>query len=114
MAGRAFGSRGDSDGNFQLIKSVAVDLDDNIYVVDSRSHTVNIYNQEGALLQLLGNFYAVSSSGKEAPGGFALPTGIDIDTLGRIYIVDQLNSRIQSFQYLTEKTRQEIHLPVKR
>lgn len=98
---RTFGKRGDSAGNFQLIKSVAVDRDDNIYVVDSRSHSISVFNQTGDLLTVLGGFYAVSSSGKVAPGGFSLPVGIDIDGLGRIFVADQQNARIQVFQYLS-------------
>lgn len=100
---RAFGRRGDSAGDFQLMKSIAVDPDGNIYVADGRSHTVNIFNQGGDLLLSLGSFYAVSSSGKMAPGGFSLPVGIDIDSRGRIFVVDQMNARIQSFQYISEK-----------
>ena len=97
-----FGKRGDSVGNFQLIKSVAVDQDDNIYVVDGLSHSVSIFNLQGELLFSLGGFYLVSTSGKLAPGGFSLPTGIDIDARGRIFIADQLNARIQSFQYISD------------
>lgn len=99
---RAFGKRGDREGDFQLIKSVAVDQDDNIYVVDGRSHSVSIFNKTGDPLFILGGFYAVKSSGKQAPGGFLLPSGIDIDSHGKIYIADQQNSRIQVFQYLRD------------
>lgn len=106
---RAFGKRGDGAGEFQLIKAVAVDADDNIYVVDGRSHTVSIFNQTGDLLQTVGGYYAVSSSGKLAPAGFSLPVGIDIDGRGRIYIADQLNSRIQVFQYLPETSAPSGH-----
>lgn len=99
---RAFGKRGDGIAEFQLIKSVAVDPDDNIYVVDGRSHSVKIFTQSGDLLYLFGTFYSVSSSGKRVPGGFLLPGGIDIDSQGRIFVADQLNSRIQVFRYLPE------------
>lgn len=98
----AFGKRGETTGNFQLIKSVAVDRDDNIYVVDGRSHSVSIFSKAGDLLTVLGGFYAVSTSGKVAPGGFYQPSGIDIDVHGRIFIADQQNARIQTFQYLPE------------
>lgn len=100
---RSFGKRGDSPGDFQLIKAVAVDSDDNIYVADGRSHNIKIFNQSGDLLLTFGNYYAVSSSGKIAPGGFAIPVGIDIDSHDRLFIVDQLNARIQVFQYLSSK-----------
>ncbi len=101
---REFGKRGEEAGNFLLIKAVALDPDDNIYVVDGRTNSVSIFNQTGDLLLVMGGFYAVSTSGKLAPGGFLLPVGIDIDTLGRIFVVDQLNARIQVFQYLSDKS----------
>lgn len=98
---RSFGRRGDAPGDFQLIKAVAVDSDDDVYVVDGRSNNIKIFNQSGDLLLTFGNYYAVSTSGKLAPGGFAVPIGIDIDSHNRIFIVDQLNARIQVFQYLS-------------
>lgn len=99
---RRFGRRGDAPGDFQLLKSVAVDSTDNIYVVDGRSHAVFIFNNSGELLLSLGGFYAVAASGKVAPGGFSVPVAIDIDSTDRMYVVDQLNSRVQVFQYLSD------------
>ena len=101
-----FGRRGDGDADFQLIKSIAVDSDDNIYVVDGKSHKVKIFNKSGELLLALGDFYSTVGSGKKAPGGFAVPVGIDIDAHDRIFVVDQLNARIQVFQYFSEKSWQ--------
>lgn len=105
---RTFGQRGDSSGDFQLIKSVAVDSEDNIYVVDGRMHNISIFNQQGQLLLVLGGYYAVSLSGKLAPGGFSVPIGMDIDSSDKIYVVDQLNARVQVFQYLSEKYQRSL------
>lgn len=99
---RTFGRRGDSDNDFQLIKSIAVDSDDNIYVVDARSNSIKIFDHEGSFLLSFGGYYAVTSGGKTAPGGFALPLDIDIDEENNIYVVDQLNARVQAFRYLPE------------
>lgn len=99
---KKFGQRGDGIGDFQLIKSVAVDSNDNIYVVDGRSHTVTIFNDNGELLLSFGGYYAVAESGKVAPGGFALPIAIDIDATDKIYVVDQMNARVQVFQFLSD------------
>ncbi|HEY3309660.1 MAG TPA: 6-bladed beta-propeller [Desulfuromonadaceae bacterium] len=96
-----FGKRGDGTGDFQLLKSIAVDSEDNIYVVDGRSHRVLIFNTSGELLLVFGDYYAVSSSGKLAPGGFAIPVSIDIDKNDKVFVVDQLNSRVQVFQYIS-------------
>ncbi len=105
---RNFGQRGDGAGDFQLIKSVAVDSEDNIYVVDGRMHNISIFNQRGELLLVLGGYYAVSLSGKVAPGGFSVPIGMDIDANDKIYVVDQLNARVQVFQYLSEKYQRSL------
>lgn len=99
---RKFGQRGDTQGNFQLIKSLAIDSSDNIYVVDGRAHNVSIFNNQGELLLVLGSFYASALTGKLAPGGFSVPIGIDIDSTDKIYVVDQLNTRVQVFQYFSE------------
>lgn len=100
---RAFGSRGDSDSDFQLMKSIAVDNDDNIYVVDARSNSIKIFDQTGSFLLSFGGYYALSPGGKTTPGGFALPLDIDIDDDNNVFVVDQLNARVQVFRYLPAK-----------
>lgn len=98
-----FGKRGDAPGDFQLIKSVAVDSSDNIYVVDGRTHGISIFNEQGELLLVMGGYYASGETGKLAPGGFAVPVGMDIDSTDKIYVVDQMNNRVQVFQYYSEE-----------
>lgn len=97
-----FGKRGDAPGTFQLIKSIAVDSSDNIYVVDGRAHNISIFNEQGDLLLVMGGFYASTETGKLAPGGFSVPVGIDIDATDKIFVVDQMNARVQIFQYFSE------------
>lgn len=106
-----FGRRGDSPGDFQLIKALAVDSSDNIYVVDGRSHSISIFNEQGELLLSLGGYYASAETGKIAPGGFSLPVGIDIDSTDRIYVVDQMNARVQVFQYFSEEYLRKAPVP---
>lgn len=101
-----FGKRGDAPGEFQLIKSIAVDSSDNVYVVDGRAHNITIFNESGEVLLVLGAFYAISETGKIAPGGFSLPIGIDIDSRDRIFVVDQMNARVQLFQYFSDENLQ--------
>lgn len=100
---RKYGRRGDAPGDFQLIKSIAVDSSDNLYVVDGRAHNISIFNEQGELLLVMGGYYASSETGKLAPGGFSVPIGIDIDSLDRIYVVDQMNTRVQVFQYFSDE-----------
>ena len=98
-----FGRRGDAPGDFQLIKALAIDSSDNIYVVDGRAHSISIFNEQGELLLVLGGFYASAETGKVAPGGFSVPIGIDIDSTDKIYVVDQMNTRVQVFQYFSDE-----------
>ncbi|RNC72760.1 MAG: 6-bladed beta-propeller [Desulfuromonadales bacterium] len=100
---RKFGRRGDGLGDFQIIKAVAVDSDDNIYVTDGKGHKVEIFSAGGDYLLSVGGLYSVHATGKEAPGGFLIPQGIDIDNNDAIYVVDQLNRRFQVFQYLSDR-----------
>lgn len=108
---RKFGGRGDTPGNFQLIKSLAVDSSDNIYVVDGRAHNISIFNEQGELLLVMGGFYASAETGKLAPGGFSVPIGIDIDSSDKIYVVDQMNTRVQVFQYFSEEYLRRVPRP---
>ncbi len=106
-----FGRRGDSPGDFQLIKSLAVDSSDNIYIVDGRAHNISIFNGQGELLLVLGGFYASAETGKLAPGGFSVPIGIDIDSTDKIYVVDQMNTRVQVFQYFSDDYIRRTQVP---
>ena len=37
------------------------------------------------------------------PVVFLFPLGIDIDSTDKIYVVDQMNTRVQVFQYFSEE-----------
>lgn len=99
---RKFGSLGDGPAEFQILKFVAVDSDDNVYVTDGRAHHIVIYSSAGEYLLTIGGVYSMSSGGRLAPGGFLMPQGIFLDVNDRMYVVDQLNNRIQIFQYLSD------------
>ena len=60
---------------------------------------------EGLLESELFGFEKGSFTGalNTKPGKFQLPAGMFIDSEDRIYVVDQLNRRVQVFQYLGER-----------
>jgi DNA-binding beta-propeller fold protein YncE len=89
---RSFGQEGDGPGCFARPKGLAVDSDGHIYVVDNMFDNVQVFDNEGRLLLVIG------STGREE-GQFWSPAGIDIvnDT---IYIADMFNSRVQLLHYL--------------
>lgn len=108
---RKFGRRGDGLGDFQIIKALAVDSEDNIYVTDGKGHKLEVYSSAGDYLISIGGLYSVHATGKEAPGGFLIPQGIDIDANDTIYVVDQLNRRFQVFQYISDRYLKEHPIP---
>jgi sugar lactone lactonase YvrE len=85
-----------------LLKGVAVDSDDNIYVTEGKGNKIIIFSTNGEWLLTVGGQYSALTSGRVAPGGFLLPQGIDIDKNDRIFVVDQLNKRFQEFQYISD------------
>ena len=97
-----FGKRGDNPGEFAVIKAVAVDSEGHIYVSDGKLNTINIFGPKGEFLMSFGGSYAYDGT-LVMPAGFLIPQGIAIDKNDTIYIADQMNGRIQVFQYLNEK-----------
>ena len=60
-----------------------------LYVADSKAHRIHVFDRETA--ELLVSF---GRSGT-AEGEFNYPTSLDFDAEGMLYVVDQLNSRVQ-------------------
>ncbi|MFY9646926.1 MAG: 6-bladed beta-propeller [Terriglobales bacterium] len=67
---------------------VAVDADDNIYVTDSESGYIFVFDPHGGLRRMIGSL-------KGGEGFFKRPTGIAVDSeAGRIYVTDTLRDKI--------------------
>jgi DNA-binding beta-propeller fold protein YncE len=78
-------------GQFNRPSGVAVDAEDQVYVVDTYNHRIQKFRSTGAFVQQWG----VIGSG---PGELRYPWGIDVNsTLGRAYVSDWKNDRIQVF-----------------
>ena len=80
-----------ASGPFHCPTNLAVAPDGSLYVSDGYGNArVHHFIAEGAL---------VSSWGEpgEAPGRFRLPHGIALDRLGRVYVADRENNRVQVF-----------------
>jgi len=99
-----FGKRGDAEGEFGLIKGIAVDSEDHIYVTDARLNRVTIFSKDGVGLMTFGDAYPQGSKSATVLGigGFNGLQSIYIDEEDRIYISDQYNNSIQIFQYLNK------------
>lgn len=83
-----WGTNGSGPGEFSGATDLAVDDDDNIYLVDF--DTIEKFDSNG-------NFIASFASGGSGEGELDRPNGIAIDTLGNIWIADTDNHRIQKF-----------------
>jgi DNA-binding beta-propeller fold protein YncE len=62
-----------------------------LYVVDSRQHTVLVYDSES------GKFLAKFGQRGTDKGYFNFPTNVAVDRQGRIFVTDTLNYRVQIF-----------------
>jgi DNA-binding beta-propeller fold protein YncE len=73
-------------------KGIGVDSEGHLYVVESLSGIVQVFDQQGQLLYYFGQ----RGSGF---GEFQLPSGLFIDRNDRVFVVDSHNRRVQVFQY---------------
>jgi len=69
---RSVGGRGDSLGQFALVKGIAVDRESRLYAVDAMSQVVQIFNEQGKLLTWFGE-----PSGSQ--GTRSLPAKVMVD-----------------------------------
>jgi DNA-binding beta-propeller fold protein YncE len=78
-------------GQFNRPSGVAVDAEDQVYVVDTYNHRIQKFRPTGAFVQQWGRH----GSGA---GELSYPWGIDVsNALGRAYVSDWKNDRIQVF-----------------
>lgn len=98
---RQFGERGTAIGSFQIPKALAVSPSGLVYVTDSQANRFIIFDRQGQYLLTIGALATVVD-GRVTPGGFAMPTGIDVDSHERIWVADSLNRMFHRFQYLSE------------
>lgn len=100
VARRSIGGRGIFLGQMTRPKGVAVDSEDNVYVVDSMYDHVLVYNSRGEFLLPIGG------TGPETTS-FYLPGGLAIDSHDRVFVADTFNGRITILQFLGGDYRHE-------
>jgi tripartite motif-containing protein 71 len=86
---RRFGSRGDEEGQFQAIASIAVD-GQYVYVLDHTALAVQLFSHRGDF---------VRGWGQHSLGGanFSLPRALAVDAKGRIAVTDGLRQDVKYF-----------------
>lgn len=90
---RVIGKRGLYIGNMVRPKGIAVDSEENIYVVEGYHDHLLVYNRDGDFLMSIGG-------GGNGPGQFNQPNGVWVDSRDRVFVADSDNSRVQVFQFL--------------
>ncbi len=86
-----FGKRGINDGEFNFPTNIAIDpRNGDVAVVDTQNFRVQIFDSEGEFLKKFGRL-------GDAPGMFARPKGIGIDSEGHLYIADAAFNNVQIF-----------------
>lgn len=84
-----FGSRGTEEGQFQSITGIAVDAN-SIYVADQQALAVQVFDRRG-------NFQRGWGTHDMGIENVSLPSGIAVDSKGRIILVDMLRHEIKVF-----------------
>lgn len=77
-------------------RAIAVGLNDDVYVADSRNHRILHIASDGNLLQEWGSF-ADQASGNAPNGTFNEPWGVAVGPDGSVYVTDTWNHRVQKF-----------------
>jgi len=86
-----FGEKEIGDENFSLPHGIATTANGDIWVVDSIRQVVKRFDKEGRFLDMLGGF------GINA-GDLLYPMGVAGDGAGRLFVLERVGSRYQSFR----------------
>lgn len=95
---RTVGSYGDAIGQFARPKGIAVDRDENLFVVDAAFQNIQVFNDQGELLMFFGGPY-------EGPGTMWLPAKVTVDYHNLDLFQMYVDSRFE-LQYLILVTNQ--------
>lgn len=98
-----WGTLGSGNGQFDRAGGIAVDSSGYVYVTDFGNHRVQKFQLTNACppgtTQVGVGVCFVTKWGSQGSenGQFLYPIGIDIDSMGRVYVADAGNSRVQVF-----------------
>ena len=103
-----FGTTGSGNGELNNPTDVVVDKNGkNIYVVDSNNNRISVFEDDGDFDFTYGTFCDIAliqdcndnadGANDDGDGQFEKPISIAIDTLGKFFVVDEDNQRVQVF-----------------
>jgi prepilin-type N-terminal cleavage/methylation domain-containing protein len=91
-----FGSVGTGNGQFTTPVGIGVDPSGNIWVTDSSNKRVEEFSSAGTYESQIGCASGACSA-TSTNGGFNGPSGVAIDSIGNIWVVDVSNKRVEEF-----------------
>ncbi|RME75748.1 MAG: 6-bladed beta-propeller [Planctomycetota bacterium] len=91
---RSFGTQGTRSGQFVHPKGIAIDSDDNVYIVDNMTCTLQIFNSQDKLCLWINEGQGFDPGQLRGPGMLAF------DSHDRLFIPEYANNRTQVLQYL--------------
>jgi hypothetical protein len=105
------GYRGDGgpaiDAELRLPTSLAVDGAGNVFICDSGNHAIRrVDAKTGVITTVAGGTHGAGFSGDGGPASKAAlswPTGLGLDGLGNLYIVDKGNARIRKVENIAAR-----------
>ena len=95
-ADRIFGSERYQPLGLNAPRGIAVGLNDDLYIADSRNHRILHVASDGTLLHEWGRF-ADLLTGDAPIGTFNEPWGVAVGPDGSVYVTDTWNHRVQKF-----------------
>jgi len=86
----SLGGYGSGNGQFNDPTGIALDADNDVWVVDSGNNRIEEFNPQGVFMRSVGQ----SGYGN---GYLSYPNGIAVDASGDVWVVDDGNRRVEEF-----------------
>jgi sugar lactone lactonase YvrE len=94
-----------NSAQFQFIKGIDIDVNNNLYVADENSQRIRKITQAGVVSTLAGSGSEGSSDNVIGTSAeFRYPTGIAVDGSGNVYVADKDNHRIRKISTSSQVT----------
>jgi serine/threonine-protein kinase len=84
-----------TSASFNLPSGVAVDSSGNVYVADSKNHSIRKISVSGVVTTLAGNGSGGSNDGVGAAASFYNPSGVAVDIANNVYVADSTLHKIR-------------------